>query len=65
MGKSSQELLETALYWQLLAEKADVPELEREMRWIAENYRELARRVQAREQEQGAPKPGEERICAA
>jgi len=43
--KTAQELLETAAYWRGLADKAEAPELVAEMRWIAENYDELAQRA--------------------
>jgi hypothetical protein len=43
--KTAQELLETAAYWRALADKAEAPELAAEMRWIAENYQELAQRA--------------------
>jgi hypothetical protein len=62
-AKNSRELSETARYWEELAGRADAAELAEEMRWIAANYRDLARRARARER--GEPEPGRGRFRAA
>jgi hypothetical protein len=62
-AKSSQELIETALYWELLADRAGNADLADEMRWIAENYVDLACRALARER--AAAEAAADRIDAA